>query len=116
MPRKIRSLQGKLNRNSTTMVTIEATDGSLQDITDKVLMEQAIMDSNAEKFRQSHHRPFYKDPLKRDFGFKGLTPASGRVLAGVYESNLPIPLAEQLFLKALHKPTAVREAGPQPMD
>jgi len=114
--RKIRYLQGKLNRNSTTMVTIEATDGSLQDITDKVLMEQAIMDSNAEKFRQSHHRPFYKDPLKRDFGFKDLTPASGRVLAGVYESNLPIPLAEQLLLKALHKPTAVREAEPQPMD
>ncbi len=55
--RKIRFLQGKLFKGSITMVTVDTPEG-LQDITDKELMEQAIMNSNSAKFQQSHHRPF----------------------------------------------------------
>jgi len=80
--RKIRYLQGKLAKRGTTMVTIESPEGGCKDITDKSEIEEAIMNSNEAKFRQSHHRPFFHDPLKRDFGFKGLTPQASRVLAG----------------------------------
>ncbi len=55
--RNIRFLQWKLSKGSTTMVTVDTPEG-LQDITDKELMEQAIMNSNSAKFQQSHHRPF----------------------------------------------------------
>ena len=83
--RKIRYLQGKLYRSSTTMVTSYDSEGNLFDITDKIKVEQAIMQSNEAKFKQSHHRPFFQLPLKREFGFKGLTSQTNRVLAGVYE-------------------------------
>ena len=48
--RKIRFLQGKLSKSSTTMVTVESPEGGLKDITDKITMEGAIMESNAAKF------------------------------------------------------------------
>jgi hypothetical protein len=114
--RKIRYLQGKLSKSSTTMVTVESPEGGLKDITDKIEMEGAIMESNAAKFRQSHHRPLFHDPLKRDFGFKGLTPQAKQVLSGVYESKEAIPTAERQLLNALSKPNSVRTSGSQTMD
>jgi hypothetical protein len=113
--RKIRYLQGKFSKGSTTMVTVDTPEG-LQDITDKELVEQAIMESNSAKYQQSHHRPFYKDPLRREFGFKGLTPQSSAVLAGVHDSNEDIPEAEKQLLAALMMPMKVKEQGPQSMD
>jgi len=114
--RKIRVLQGKLSKSSTTMVTVESPEGGLKDITDKIKVEGAIMESNAAKFRQSHHQPFFHDPLKWDFGFKGLTPQAKQVLSGIYESNVAIPIAERQLLNALSMPDSVRTSGSQTMD
>jgi len=114
--RKIRYLQGKLSRSSTTMVTSYDSEGNLFDITDKIKVEQAIMQSNEAKFKQSHHRPFFQLPLKREFGFKGLTSQTNRVLAGVYECRDDLPIAEQLLLQALEMPQEIRNSGPQTMD
>lgn len=72
------------------MITTTDSKGSRIDITDKAEMEKAILASNHEKFSQSFHTPFYQDPLKREFGFKGLTVAAQATLAGVYDSNYPI--------------------------
>ncbi len=60
--------------------------------------------------------PFFHDPLKRDFGFKGLTPQASRVMAGVYECNETIPEAERQLLEALEMPTSIRNSGIQSMD
>ena len=60
--------------------------------------------------------PFFHDPLKRDFGFKGLTPQASRVMAGVYECNETIPEAEQQLLEALEMPSSIRSSGTQSMD
>jgi hypothetical protein len=60
--RKIRYLQGKAAKVSTTVVTIESPEGGCKDITDKSEIEEAIMKSNEAKFRQSHHRPFFSRP------------------------------------------------------
>jgi hypothetical protein len=53
--RKIRYLQGKAAKVSTTVVTIESPERGCKDITDKLEIEEAIMKSNEAKFRQSHH-------------------------------------------------------------
>jgi hypothetical protein len=98
------------------MATIKLPEGGCKDITDKSEIEEAIMNSNEAKFRQSHHRPFFHDPLKREFGFKGLTPQASRVLAGVYECNETIPEAEQQLLEALAMPSTIRTSGTQSMD
>jgi hypothetical protein len=60
--RKIRYLQGKLTRSSTTLVTVESPDGGLHDLHDLSKpqeIEKAIMKNNEKKFQQSHHRPMY---------------------------------------------------------
>jgi len=64
------------------MVTVNDENGRLVDITDKEKMEKAIMKNNKSKFKQAHHRPFYKFPLINEFGNKGLTIASTAALAG----------------------------------
>jgi hypothetical protein len=43
--KKIKYLRGKLNHNSTTMVTIINEDGSTSELTDKIQMEKAIIAS-----------------------------------------------------------------------
>jgi len=81
--RKIRFLQGKIRTGSTTLVSITDADGQKRDITEKVAIERAILDSNKKKFSQSVHTPFYQTPLKETFGFKGLTTAAQATLATI---------------------------------
>jgi hypothetical protein len=82
--KKIKFLRGKLNRYSTTIVTVKAPDGTLTEITDKREMEKAIIDSNKKKFRQSFHTPFYKYPYNKLFGYNGLTHSAQKVLDGTF--------------------------------
>jgi hypothetical protein len=110
--RKIHFIQGKLRTGSTTMITTTDSKGSRIDITDKAEMEKAILASNHEKFSQSFHTPFYQDPLKREFGFKGLTVAAQATLAGVYDSNYPISQSVLDVIAQWEIPEAVRSLGP----
>jgi hypothetical protein len=85
--KKIKYLRGKIRTGSTTIVTTTNANGNKNDITNKTEMEQAILNSNKEKFSQSAHTPFYLSPLKDEFGFKGLTAAAQATLTGLYEPN-----------------------------
>ncbi|MFN9979599.1 MAG: hypothetical protein ACK53Y_06790, partial [bacterium] len=66
-------------------VTVTTPDGQVLDLTSKEAVENAILTNNQKKFQQSFHLPFLQNPLKPQFGFKGLTTAARAVLAGVYE-------------------------------
>jgi len=99
--RKIRYLRGKGSLGSTSLVTEENSNGSITEHTSKASIERAILQNNLSKFKQSHHRPFYKHPLVRDFQFKGTTMAASAVLAGSYDPPQDIPLAERALLQAL---------------
>jgi hypothetical protein len=98
------------------MVSIEDGNGSFIDIVGKEQVEKATMDNNERKFKQSHHTPFFQFPLAGDFGFKGFTPASQAVLAGVYESNHEIDPHVKELLPHWQMPQAVKDLGPQAMD
>jgi len=74
------------------------------------------LQNNHNKFCQSHHKPFYQFPLANDFAFKGTTTAANLVLAGVYESNHPLPQAEADFLQALSMPETVKCLGRSSMN
>jgi len=104
--KKIKHLQGKLTKGGTTMVTVETPEGGLQDLTGQNLVEEAIMSNIASKFQQSHHRPFYHQPLRQDLGFKGITTLSSAVLGGLYEAK-GVPEEESELLKALATPQAI---------
>jgi hypothetical protein len=114
--RKNRYLRGKLSNGSTTMVTVENTNGSISEFVKKQDIEQANLRTNHNKFCQSHHKPFYQFPLANDFRFKGTTMAANSVLAGVYESNHPLPQAEADFLQALSMPETVKRLGSSSMN
>jgi hypothetical protein len=107
--RKIRFLQGKIRTGSTTLVSITDAKGQKRDITEKVAIERAILDSNKQKFSQSVHTPFYQNPLKEAFGFKGLTTAAQATLAGVYESNFDIEDKILDVIAQWQMPQAVRD-------
>jgi len=79
-------------------------------------MEQAILNSNKEKFSQSAHTPFYLSPLKDEFGFKGLTAAAQATLAGLYESNHDIDVRILEVLAQWQMPEAVKNLGPIKME
>ncbi len=115
MAREIRYLQGKGSLGSTTLVTEENSNGSITEHMSKASIERAILQTNLSNFRQSHHRPFYKHPLVRDFQFKGTTTAASAVLAGSYKPPQDIPVAEQALLQALQMPERLRDMGPDSM-
>jgi hypothetical protein len=91
----------------TTMVSVENPSGGIADITEKKAMEKAIMDSNDREFNQSHHRPFYKEPLSTMFGFKGITTTAVTVLAEVFSPNQQTPSHEELLLQHLAMPEEI---------
>lgn len=109
--RKIKHLQGKLNRGSTTLVSIETAPGIFEDIMGKKEIEQVIMANNEEKYKQSHRTPFFQFPLMGDFGFKGLTTLAQALLAGVYESNHQIDSYVTELMPHLQMPQNVCERG-----
>jgi hypothetical protein len=113
--KKIKYLRGKLNRGSTTMVTVTNEDGTTTDIFDKNLMEKAIISSNQRKFRQSFGTPFYNAPYNRLFGYQGLTPSSKQTLMGTF--NPPPNASTHMvnFLSHLVMPQSIRN-NPTNMD
>jgi hypothetical protein len=114
--RKIRFLRGKLNKNSTTMVTIQSEQGISKDLTGKEEIEEAIMANNQAKYQQSFHTPFMVSPLREEFGFKGLTTAAQAVLGGVYEPSAQVDSYTKSLLQKLQMPQDVRALGPQLME
>jgi predicted phosphodiesterase len=80
--KKIKFIRGKLDRNSTIIVTKTLPDGTSIDITDKREMEKAIISGNKKKFKQSFSTPSYNYPYNTIFGYLGLTRASKQVLEG----------------------------------
>ncbi len=90
------------------MVTIQNEAGQCFDLTSKEDIEQAIMKTKEEKYRQSSHIPFFQFPLASEFGFKGLSSAAQATLARVYESNYPIDRHAQLVLEEMTTPEKVR--------
>lgn len=74
------------------MVMVEESPGIFQDITQKTALEDAIMKSNSDKFKQAHRTSFYQQPLFKDFSYKGISQSAAAALARVYESNPILPL------------------------
>jgi len=114
--RKIRYLQGKLRSGSTTMVSTTDSEGNKVDITDQEGIEKAILKCNEAKFRQSTHTPFYKNPLKDDFGFKGLTSQAQAALAGLYEPSQELDPKILDVIAQWQIPQSVRDLGPLKME
>jgi len=98
------------------MVTIQNPDGSRKDVTDRLEIEQAILRNNYDKFSQSFHTPFYCSPLEEVFGFQGLSTAAQAVLAGVYDTDLPLDQFIWDVLAQWEKLEAIRRLEPIRMD
>ncbi len=86
------------------MVTVQLADGTHKDLTGKLEIEKAIMENNEEKYQQSFHTPFLQDPLRGDFGFKGLTFCSQAVLGGVYSPRADIDGYTKAVIEELQMP------------
>ena len=84
MFRKLKVVHEKNKDLSTKFVTVNTPRGKII-ITDKVQMEQAIIDENKDKYHQTEAScPFMKSPLKQQFGDKGIGPKTEAVLTGEY--------------------------------
>jgi hypothetical protein len=105
---KIKYIRGKLQRNTTTTVTIMGEGGRPVELTKKLDIEQAILKENQEKFQQSFHSPFYQPPINCDFGYKALTPLASQVLSGSYIPPASCPESLLTYLSALRTPPGVK--------
>jgi hypothetical protein len=102
--RKIKYVRGKIGDGSMTMVTVQTPTGELQDIVEKAQIEQAIMQENAKKYKQSFHTPFLRPPLVTDFGFLGIGQNSEAVLNGKYKPPNNTSPFTNLYLEQLAYP------------
>jgi hypothetical protein len=86
-------------------MTISIPDGPNQwrDITNKMEIEKAIIDTNHEKFSQSFHNPFYQPDLIQEFGFQSLTSAAQAVIGGFYVPKMETNSAVCQFLEEIQK-------------
>ena len=82
--RRIKATLGKLHGGSITKVDIEHGDGSIEEITTKEGIEEACMNENENKYRQTQMSPFMKEPLLSDIGYLGNTKACEDILRGRY--------------------------------
>jgi hypothetical protein len=105
--RKIKYLRGKLDRTSTTIVTITDETGCLIDLTKKRNIEIAIIKENKAKFQQGFNSPFYQPPLNWDFGYKALTPYSSQLLRGTYQPPPSCLASIVTYLSSLRSPPSV---------
>jgi hypothetical protein len=78
-------------------------------------METAIINSNKRKFQQSFGTPFYNYPYNKLFGYKGLIPASQKVLDGNYQPPVDVTCHMKDFLFQLATPQSIKE-NPCSMD
>ncbi len=93
------------------MVSVPDSENTWKDIVNKPEMEQAILDTNRDKFSQSFHTPFYQPPLLQEFQFQSLTPAAQAVLDGFYEPPSDTSPHVISLLQELQKPSGIKELG-----
>lgn len=105
--RKVRYIRGKVRSGSTTLVQLSNWEGGTIDYVQKQDIEREILQSNEDKFKQSHHRPFFHSPFKNLFGWKGTTYASKLVLSRAYEPDNDILAREVALLLALQQPNNI---------
>jgi hypothetical protein len=68
--RKIKYARGKVRNGSTTMVTVEDSQGGLTEYCKKQDIEREILQNNKKKNKAIPPSPLYKKPLTQNFGFK----------------------------------------------
>ena len=88
MYRKLKPLSRKFSENLSTTSVILTNNGITHELTEKVQMEQAIIDENRKKYHQCETAcPFMSEPLLSEFGAFGENTATERVLKGTYKGN-----------------------------
>ena len=65
--RRIRRMNGKERNVGTSMVIAKDMNGQKTEISEQSKLEDAIMQTNKEKFLQCKDTPFYKEPLWSEF-------------------------------------------------
>ena len=92
MFRKLKAVNKRNKDLSTKFVTMNTPEGKVR-ITDKVQMEDAIINENRGKYHQTESTcPFMQQPLRQHFGDKGVGPKTESLLDGKYQ--IPSKLSE----------------------
>jgi hypothetical protein len=105
-----------MNTGSTTLVSVKDNNRAITGLTNKIDIEQAIIQNNEDKYKQSFHTPLFNFPLVSLFGFKGLTPASQQVTAGTFKTDQDIDYHASLLLQELKTPPSVKDFLPINME
>ena len=83
--RTLKYLRGRLRSGSVTFIHQVDSEGNLQEITDKKVMEKLILQANENKYRQCETTPMMTEPLLSEFGQLGITTtAAKQVMTGEY--------------------------------
>ena len=99
MWRKIAVINEKVKDLSTKFVTVNTPNGK-KIINEKKQLEHAIIKENKAKYHQTEGTcPFFKPPLKKDFGHLGKGPKTQAVLEGTYQPNFDLSPQTKDFIK-----------------
>ena len=108
--RKIKFLTGKLQGGGTTFVTRTRRDGTVEEITDKVALETAIIKENIVKYHQTEDScPLFTPQLMRDIGPMGEGPKVQDILQGTYECAPDTPKHVKTFIQSMSQPVTTTQ-------
>lgn len=97
--RKVRYVLGKMKGGSITKVDV-IKDGSRVSLVSKIAIEEACMQENELKYRQTEQTPCMREPLRSLLGI-GTTPSCDRILAGTFSPPLSTDKYTKEFLAEL---------------
>ena len=75
-------VDGKLRSWSVTSTVAPDENGIWREVTERQIMEQALLDENKRRFTQASDTPFLQPPLLQMVGALGTGPAAEAILQG----------------------------------
>jgi hypothetical protein len=105
--RNIKRMQGKLQHNTTTQVSINHKRGR-RTVTSKDDIEDACVEENISRFSQSNNMPFMQEPLLPLISYLADTPAAKDILQGTFEIPPGMDKYTKLFINELRMPDNIR--------
>ena len=97
-------INGKLNGGSVTHVVYTHPDGTQETLNDKEGIEDACLETNEKRYRQTEDSDWMTAPLLQDFGYLDEHGNAERILAGTYPIPEGVPEATRRLIDAMKMP------------
>jgi predicted lipid carrier protein YhbT len=110
--RRIKLTLHKIRKGGVTKVEVELENGDIDEITTKQGIEEACMEENKKKFKQTEQTPCMQEPLRQLLGKFGDTESCQQILQGQFVPPPNTPIFTRELLAQLKQETPINDSRP----